>query len=383
MCIEMAKASSKTLKTPKTSTKTSAKTNRKTSKSKTKTPKPASTTPASEATTCVVNDFLTAIDKELSVKIASDIPCKDVYKLIEKSANKFPDVPDKLLEAASKMITKGIECRGDIVANVNEVRRIIVRIQCIPSDSGDEVKLKLKKEPQNEPPLPKGFVQPRNWDPEWTTEWAKEHGWILDPYYDWLMPSAQVEDTKDDDKPKKGGSKAGKKSQKKTPKKPKAAGTKGPSADAPAAPAPAVEKPKPEVKKPDAPKPTPAAQTPTPQTPESQPKPTEQTTTDEAEEESDGIVSRLLKNKWFKWGLIAIVALCLAFVGYRVIKSRSGDGSSLGASQVDQAFDTSAPPTSMMPNTTELMNDLESSPKKGRGRGRKSPKVESFENESE
>jgi len=374
----MAKASSKTLKTPKTSTKTSTKTSAKTNRktSKTKTPKPASTTtPASEATTCIVNDFLTAIDKELSVKIASDIPCKDVYKLIDKSSTKFPDVPDKLLDTASKMITKGIECRGDIVANVNEVRRIIARIQCIPSDSGDDIKLKLKKEPQNEPPLPKGFVQPRNWDPEWTTEWAKQNGWILDPYYDWLMPSAQVDD---DDKPKKGGSKAGKKSQKKTPKRPKAAETKGPSADAPAAPAPVAEKPKPEVKKADAPKPTPAAETPTPQTPESQPKPTEQTAVDETEEESDGIVSRILKHKWFKWGIIAIVALCLAFVGYRVITSRSGGGSSLGASQVDQAFDTSAPPTSMMPNTTELMNDLESSPKKGRGR---KSKVQSFENE--
>lgn len=136
-----------------------------------------------------VNSFLRDIDVHLSTLVHTDIPCDIVKSVIVSRALLYKDAGKSILKAAD-MVWDLVTCHNNITVNVHQLRRDINRIRCRRSKRTSKIVLSMDPK-NNAPPLPKGFVRPvfpKNWSPAW----ARSHGWIKDPHYDWLQPSSSV-----------------------------------------------------------------------------------------------------------------------------------------------------------------------------------------------
>lgn len=137
-----------------------------------------------------VSSYLRDIDAHLSTLVHTDIPCEIVKSVIVSKAVMYKHAGRVILRAAD-MVWKLVTCKNNITVNVNQLRRDIDRIQCAPRKSKKGKDLILADPQEQAPPLPKGFVRPL-FPPNWTPAWAREQGWIKDPFYDWLEPAADV-----------------------------------------------------------------------------------------------------------------------------------------------------------------------------------------------
>jgi hypothetical protein len=138
----------------------------------------------------VVNAFLRDIDVFLATRAQAIIPCKELRARIYKSGIKYRHkATQKLVLKAALMIWKRVMCKNDVTVNIAEIRRDISRLQCFVDDD-EQVRVKIHSIQKDAPPLPTGFVRPREYPQNWSPEWAQSHGWIQDPYYDWLEPAA-------------------------------------------------------------------------------------------------------------------------------------------------------------------------------------------------
>lgn len=395
---DLKKTSKKTTKTSK-KTKTASKgmPSKKTSKtpktSKTKTPSkktpPKKTTPKKDSCT-VANTFMRAVDAKLATYVKNDITCKEFAAMVTSLAKKHSG-SDKVLPSivhVGKIMLKTATCKGDVVANVAELRRVFAGVACTMSGNKVMVSVSDEETTAKAPPLPKGFVVPRLWDAKWTPAWARRNGWIKDPYYDWLMPVAQVE-TKplvtvvNEEMPVNP-----------TPAAPATtSSTPATSAPATSAPAPVAEPPKvaapvaqitavePDSDEPDSDEPdSDLEDTPTPaktdieKTADAElsdddllaliPGRTENPTGNTTSSDSTTTAAGTTTKKWVRWAMIGGIVVFLAGVMLWILwRSRRG---AAGGGNVDEAFDAAEPPTNMpletpgidLPNTTDLMNDL-------------------------
>lgn len=352
--------------------------------------KPSTSNPCAD-----VNTFLATIEKNLAKMVNTDIMCTKFEKLVSDAAKKYTAKESKaLVKKAQGFAMKGVKCRGKVVTNISDLRRNMSRIRCKKVNGKNTIsQIKVQGE---QPALPKGFVVPRSWGTEWTPAWAKSHGWIKHPYYDWLMPVKPpakpielIEDVPSSDESD---------DVKEPPKDMRPRPTPVPGKeDKPETKEPETKEPdvkKPETKEPDAKKPDieepetdpnaePDAEEPDANA-DAEPdvadiavvidtsKPTEEKKPDQPTKPFS-----LLSNKWF-WIIGCSLMLLLAVLTWWWFY-KSTSGQALGQASIDRAFDTSRPPTDIgfdnfdtgndIPSTTDLMNDLNggrSSPRKYR-----------------
>lgn len=139
----------------------------------------------------VVNAFLRDIDVFLATRAQAVIPCKELRARIYKSGIKYRHkATQKLVLKAALMIWKRVMCKNDVTVNIAEIRRDISRLQCFVDDD-EQVRVRIHTMQKDAPPLPTGFVRPRDYPQNWSPEWAQSHGWVQDPYYDWLEPAVK------------------------------------------------------------------------------------------------------------------------------------------------------------------------------------------------
>ena len=358
-----------TKNTKETKTKVSGKTSSKSKKPSTK--KPSTSNPCAD-----VNTFLATIEKNLAKMVNTDIMCTKFEKLVNDAAKKYTAKESKaLVKKAQGFAMKGVKCRGKVVTNISDLRRNMARIRCKKVNGKNTVsQLKVQGE---EPVLPKGFVIPRSWGTEWTPAWAKSHGWIKHPYYDWLMPvkppKKPVEPIEDVPSSDEGDD---------TKEPPKAVRPKPTPVPIKEDKPDTKEEDKPDTKE-DAPDADPNAE-PDVEEPDANadaepevtdvPKPAEEKKPDQPTK-----LSSLFSNKWF-WIIGCSLMLLLVVLTWWWLRRGAGPNQQpLGQASIDRAFDTSRPPTDIgfdnfdtgndMPSTTDLMNDLNggrSSPRKYR-----------------
>jgi hypothetical protein len=279
-----------------------------------------------------VNAFVRAVDAKIAAKMKLNMQCNDLRVLFATAAETYGDKSNgTFIKSITTAILGDVTCRGDIVANVAAIRRLLARVSC--TTSGGQTKIS-QLPATDAPPLPQGFVLPRLLDSTWTPQWAKSNGWIQDPYYDWLMPVQQV--------PRKGTAPS--------------VSSPAPATDlVPTVPAVAAVEAVPAVEA------VQIAETP--------------------------VVAPKSAKSWLVWLCIVITCLALLGGGWWWWSSRASGGKSkdlgeFGTQQIDSAFDNSGPPTDMsgadqgfgpdnsnewangepfagdVPNASELMNDV-------------------------
>lgn len=142
----------------------------------------------------VVNAFLRDIDVYLATRATLAIPCKSFRTRIYKIGLKYRHKETQaLVLKAALMIWKRVMCKNDVTVNIAEIRRDISRLQCFVDDT-EAIQLRIQPLQKDSPPLPKGFIRPRQYPGAWSPEWARENNWIQDPYHDWLEPAKNTRD---------------------------------------------------------------------------------------------------------------------------------------------------------------------------------------------